>query len=142
VTAGQIVRIILGAGVTGTALGTTPLSHVKFRIYRTGLRSGPPTSLNDFNLLHETGCNTTAATTSISFDNGMYIPGADNAFLLTEKKNGVDAVFLAQLLPLMKRTGLPSKVLSDPLALLLFVAPIILCPRHHIWIRNVGRAQL
>ena len=82
-----------------------------------------------------TGANT------VLYDNGMYMPNTDNGFLITTKKNGANGWFLAQLLPLMRRKGLPSFVMGDVLAMLMFVAPVLLVPRHHVWIRNIGRAS-
>ena len=130
------VTITIGfAGVTQTLNNST-----KFRIYRYG---GPgavaPTSFNQFQFLCDTGA--VIGGNTIVYDNGMYIPGADNAFLITTKKNGANGWFLAQLLPLMRRKGLPSFVMGDVLAMLMFVAPVLLVPRHHVWIRNVGRAN-
>lgn len=75
------------------------------------------------------------------YDNGMYIPGTDNAFLITEKRNGTNGWFMAELLPLMRCIGLPSLPMADPLVMLWFACPILLVPRHHVWIRNIGRLQ-
>lgn len=133
VTAGQIVSVAIdNTKVTG--ITSSNYTRIKFRIYRATAAN----SVNDFDLVAEIGC-TGDTGLSVYYDNGKDMPGKDTAYLFTKKKNGVDAFMLLQLLPIIKRTGLPAKVLSDPLALLLFCAPILLVPRHHIQIRNIGR---
>lgn len=140
VTAGQIVTITLThTGVTIPSGAT--YKDIKFRIYRApGTISAGSLVLSSFDLLMETGMSST--TTTVCYDNGFYIPGCDNAFLFTQEKDGMSGLFLAQLLPLMRRHGLPEKLLSSPLALLLFATPVVPMPRHHVWIRNIGRASL
>lgn len=138
VTAGQIVTITIDntkVNIDGTQISGNQWKDLKYRIYRC---NGTPTTMNDFDFLFEMGAAAVDGT-STSYDNGMYMPGTDNAFLITESKNGAKGWFMAQLLPLMKRE-LPHFMLGDPLALLLFAAPILLVPRHHVWIRNIGRA--
>lgn len=137
VTAGQIVTITIpNANVTG--ISSAMAAGLKFRVYRSAVAAS--TTATDYALLHETGCSG-ASGNSVSYDNGMYIPGADAAFALTGQRNGSSGIFLAQLLPLMKRQGLPETVLGTPLAMLLFLAPIVFVPRHHIYIRNIARAS-
>lgn len=133
VAAGQIVPVIVAAASL-TGLGTTyARSTVKYRVYRAPANA---VSLNDFDLLGEMG--TPKAGNAVLYDNGMTIPGQDIAFMLTEKKNGSDAYFLAQLLPLLRRP-LPNKLLSDLFGLIAFITPILKVPRHHVVIRNIGR---
>jgi hypothetical protein len=107
----------------------------KFRIYRSASVSSVPAA-GDYNLLMEVGRS--SGSTTIAYDNGFYIPGTDTAFLMTESKAGTDGMMLAQLLPLMLR-ALPNKLMTDPIAILAFIAPIIFVPRHHVIIRNIGR---
>ena len=141
-TAGQIVQIDLLQTVIATIAGLVK-SNTKIRIYKyTG--AVQPVSISQFSFLCDSGIpgNATGSVAVSVWDNGMYIEGADNAFLLTEKKNGVDGVFKAQLLPLMKRKGLPELMMASPIGMLLFMALIVLVPRHHVWIRNIKRAVI
>ena len=138
VTAGQTVALVLDPAAI-TSLSNYNLNQLKFRIYRYGYAgAAAPTSRKDFSFLAEIGMP--ASSTSKYVDNGFSIPGSDTAFHITESKNGAKAWFMAQLLPLMRREGLPEYVMGSPLALLWFAAPILLVPRHHIVIRNIGRA--
>lgn len=140
VTAGQIVTCTFDyTKITG--LGSTyPRNRVKVRVYRYG---GPgaaaPTALSDFDFLFEVGWPTGGTANTSGFDNGFNIPGTDNAFLITEKKGRADGWFWAQLLPMMRRP-LPHLEMGDPVAMLCFGCPILWVPRHHIHVRNVGRA--
>lgn len=137
ITSQQIVSMtLLASAITG--LGSTyPRNRVKVRIYRYG---GPgvsaPTSTQQFDFLFETGWPTSGNTAA--HDNGFNIPGSDNAFLITEKKGKAVGWYWAQLLELMKRP-LPNLMLADQFGLLMFGCPILPVPRHHIWIRNIGR---
>lgn len=115
-------------------MGTTISFRVaKYRVYR-----APSTAqyLSDFDYLCDVGISTTGVSTV--WDNGYVIPGTDTAFLFTEKKNGSDGFFMAQLLPLLKRP-LPQTAMSDRFAMLAFITPILKVPRHHIIIRNIGK---
>jgi len=135
VTANQVVKLVMTtAAITG--VGTTyATTRLKYRIYRTAVASP---ALSDFKLLMESATPTSGD--SACWDNGFYIPGTDNAFLLTEQSQGMKALMMLQLLPLMERT-LPHAALIDPFAYLWFAAPILLAARHHLWIRNVGRSN-
>jgi hypothetical protein len=134
----SIVKFAIDASKI-TGLGSTVLrKNVKIRVYKYA-GTAPPTRVSQFQYLMDIGCPASGNPTG--FDNGMYIPGTDNAFLITEKKHGVNGWFLAQLLPLMKREGLPELLIASPLAMIYFCAPILLVPRHHMWIRNIGRAS-
>jgi len=115
----------------------TDYSTLQWRIYRYGgIGAAAPTAYSQFSFLMTTG--TPSSGSVIWYDNGMYIPGSDNAFFLTRKKNGSDGLFLAQLMPLMRRLGLPEFVMGTPIAMLLFCCVVLLVPRHHIWIRNLS----
>lgn len=141
--ANSLAKLTVTHGAAGANLGGTGTkSAAKFRVYRSAMYSvNTATTItpNDFDLVGEMAIGT--STSSDFYDNGFIIPGSDNALLMTRSKGRSKAFFLAQLLPMMKRLGLPSKLMSDPLALLLFAAPIMVVPRHHIWIRNIGRAS-
>jgi hypothetical protein len=117
-----------------TGLGSTYSRNlVKFRVYR--CLNTAPGSLADFDFLCDIGCPTSG--NARGYDNGMYIAGYDQAFMITESKHGSPGWFLAQLLPLMKRP-LPHLAMADLFALLAFVTPILWVPRHHLYIRNIG----
>ena len=133
------IKLALAAAAI-TSLGTTyPRNQLKVRIYRYGGPGlGAPALISDFDFLMETAFPLTSNTAC--YDNGFNIPGAAEAFAITESKNGAKGWFMAQLLPLMKREGLPEYVMGSPLAMLWFASPILLVPRHHIYIRNIGRA--
>ena len=150
--ASPIVKLLLATDTSGTpclaALASGSFrANAKFRVYRYGGpgTTGAPTNVSQFDYLMDCGIPagvgqgavTTVAATA--FDNGMYMPGTEIALFLTEKKGGVDGFFLAQLLPLMRRE-LPHLAMADLFALLAFVAPILWVPRHHILLRNIGRA--
>lgn len=138
-TSAQIVGIAINnANITG--ISSTNYRNVRFRVYRTTVSPTTAALARNMEFVMEIGCMG-ATGVSIGFDNGMYKPGTDNAFLMTKKRNGVDGFFLAQLLPIIKR-ALPNKALSDPFAYLMFVAPILRTPRHHVWVRNIGHAPL
>ena len=119
-----------------TGVGSTySRSLVKWRLYRcTGVAPG---SLSDFDFVCDIGNPTSG--NARGYDNGMYMPGMDQAFMITETKNGSPGWFLAQLLPIMKRP-LPHLAMADLFALLAFVTPILWVPRHHLYIRNIGVA--
>lgn len=120
--------------LVGLGTAALPSNLVKYRVYRTK-RNVVPTSLQDFDLLDEVG-NPKAGNARL-WDNGFNIPGAHRAVLLTKQKNGVQSYFMAELLPLLKR-ALPNLPMANQFALLAFVAPIFLVPRHHTIIRNIG----
>lgn len=137
--AGQVIQIdVAAAAITG--LGATyPRNLTKVRVYiYGGPNAAAPTSLAQFNLLEECAFPTNGNTRL--YHNGFVIPGTDNSFAITERKNGEKMMFFAQLLPLMRRLNLPSFLMGDPLAMLLFGTPIYLVPRFNVWIRNIGRA--
>jgi len=120
-----------------TGLGSTyPRNQVKLRVYRCDTTA--PVTMKDFNFLVEVGFHTATANPT-AYDNGFLMPGLDNAFQITEKKNGQDGWFLAQLLPMLRR-DLPHLAMADQFVILAFLAPILWVPRHHIWYRNVGRS--
>jgi len=136
---GNIAKIVVQFSVLS---GTPVRAQTKFRIYRYG---GPnvtaaPTSLSQFSYLMETATPTTGNPTNC-YDNGFLMPNTNSAFCITEKKQASKGWFMAQLLPLMRRTGLPAMPMGDPIAMLWFATPILLIPRHHIWIRNIGRLK-
>lgn len=139
VTAGQIVKLDLDpTQITG--IGSTYARNlVKWRIYRSG---GPgataPTSLSQFQFLGECGIPT--AGNSRFYDNGFSVPGSDNAFLITTKKDGVDEWCFANLLPLMQKE-LPILAMGDQFCVLWFTMMLLRNRRRHIWLRNVGRAS-
>jgi len=141
-TATQVVTITIThsnlSGGLPSGASVSDYANWKWRVYRfTGtVATGTVSGLQ---FLCETGVKSDGS--CVVYDNGFNVPGSDNAFLITERKNGAVGWFLAQLLPLMRRQGLPSFIMGDPLALLLFCAPILLVPRHHVWIRNIGRAS-
>jgi hypothetical protein len=121
------------AGVTTLAIA----NQTKIRVYRCSTDS---TNAEDWAFLFEAGLSSiTIASAVIGYDNGMFVPGDSDALLITESKNGAKAWMMAQLLPLMRRQGLPEYVMGSPLAMLWFATPILLAPRHHIWIRNIAR---
>lgn len=134
-TAATPVAALALAITSITGLGSTYASQiVKFRVYRA---YGTTASyLSDFDYMGDVGITPTGAV--MYYDNGYTIPGSDTAFLFTESKNGSKGIFMAQLLPLLKRP-LPNTELSDRFALLAFVTPIVKVPRHHIIIRNIGK---
>jgi hypothetical protein len=134
-TAGQIVQIAIDTTTPCiTGLGSTyALANTKFRIYRA---PSSATSISQFALLGETGCPTAGNATL--YDNGYQIPGADQAFLITEQKHGIDGWGFWQLCPLLKRP-LPHTALLEFFVLLLFATPVLRVPRHHIVVRNIGR---
>jgi len=134
--ANPIVQIVLNLSnnpIPGYG-STVPVNGIKYRLYRCD--NATPTSMNSFNFLMEFG--SPASGNPTAYDNGMYIPGSDNAFLFTEKKNGADGYMFAQLLPLMRRP-LPNLMMGNPLGILLFGCPVLLVRRHHVYIRNIGR---
>jgi hypothetical protein len=137
-TFGQVVKFVIdGSTPCITGLGSTiSRKLVKFRVYRYGGPSAAaPTALNQFGYLCDLGCPTSGNPTG--WDNGMYIPGTESAYVITESKGGSPGWFMAQLLPLMKRP-LPHLPMADLFAMLAFVTPILWVPRHHAWIRNIG----
>lgn len=146
-----VVKLLLATDTSGVAatlclaaFGTPGFrTNAKFRVYRYG---GPgagaaPVSVAQFDYLCDVGIPSTGGTTipATVYDNGMYIPGTEIGLFLTEKKGGVPGYFLAQLLPLMKRE-MPHLAMADLFVYIAFVAPILLVPRHHILLRNIGRA--
>lgn len=142
VTAGQVVKLAIDlTNLTGATVTAALRKSLKFRFYRFDGTTAP-TSRLQYKFIGECGVAAAASSSvdAVLYDNGFTIPGSDNAFLITESKNGAKGWFLAQLLPLMRRKGLASYVMGDPLAMLAFLMPILVVPRHHVWIRNIGRA--
>lgn len=133
VTSGQAVCLVVDntkvVGITSDIA-----KKVKYRVYRSTSATGT------YKFLMEAPASGNTGVTRI-WDNGMYMPGTDNAFLLTFTKNRRKQLYLAQMLPMMKR-ALPNKAMSDLFAMLLFCAPILRVPHWNIWVRNVGRANL
>jgi hypothetical protein len=113
------------------------LANCKLRIYRTAALTSAPTTLSQFQFLVETGFP--ASGTCTVYDNGYFIPGSDTAFLMTEKKGKGDGFFWAELLPMIRRP-LPHLDLGDPVLMLAFGCPILWVQRHHLELRNIGRA--
>jgi hypothetical protein len=138
-TAGQITNMVLDpTQITG--LGSTYARNlIKFRVYRYG---GPgaaaPTQLSQFQFLGETGIP--IASNARFYDNGFGIPGTDNAFLITTKKNGEDEWCFANLLPLMQKE-LPVLAMGDQFCILWFTMMLLRNRRRHVWLRNIGRAS-
>lgn len=133
VTSGQVVSFLLDTTSSQfTDITAANANQYKVRLYRASSASTNP---NDWDLLYELGCPN--ATSLYTYDNGMFIPGSDNAFLLTPVKNGVQGVFWGELLPLMKRE-LPRLAMGDPFVVLWFATLLLLAPRHNMWIRNIG----
>lgn len=133
----QIVQMQLAAASVTNLGGTLSRNRTQFRIYRyTG--STAPTAFSQFSFLMNAGVPT--AGDAYAWDNGMYMAGTDNAFLITRSRDGNPAWMLLQLLPLMERE-LPHYAMGDPVAYLWFICAVLLAPRHHIWVRNIGRAS-
>ena len=135
------------ADVFNAAPGFTSATsgNYKVRVYRCDSATAP-TSLSQFGCIGEMGCPaasiswaSTASLTATMWDNGFKLPHGDNAFMITESKGGAKGWFLAQLLPLMRRLGLPALPMGDPVAMLAFIAPVLYVRRHHIWIRNIAK---
>ena len=140
VTAGQVVTLTFDTTQI-TGIGTTyAKANIKFRVYRYG---GPnavaPTRVSQFQFLQETGIPT-GGTTTVLVDNGMFIPGADNALGITTKKNGLDGWAWMNLLPLMQKE-LPVLAMAEQFCLLWFTTPLLRVRRHNIYFRNIGRAN-
>lgn len=139
VTAANLVNQIELDPTVISGLGSTyARKNVKFRLYRFG---GPgaaaPTNVSQFQYLAETGIPV-AGNTRI-YDNGMWIPGTDMAFGITTMKGKRKGWAMYQLLPLMLRP-LPNLPLADPIVLLWFTTLLMRVRRHHVVIRNIGRA--
>jgi hypothetical protein len=133
VTAGQVVKFTLDTtGTQFTDITSSNANQYKVRLYRA---SSASTDANDWGLLYEFGLPN--ATSTVTYDNGMFIPGYDNAFLITTKKRGVKGIFMGELLPLIKRE-LPPLAMADPFVMLWFGCLILLAARHHVWVRNIG----
>lgn len=140
-TAGQVVTIAFTANATigGNATVSDPQNY-KVRVYRTTATG--TTVAADWNLLAEAGIPSgTLASLKLVVDNGAFMPGTADAFMVTESKNGAKGWMMAQLTPLMRREGLPEYIMGSPLAMLWFAMPVLLVPKHHIWIRNIGRVN-
>lgn len=141
-TGNSLVQMVFDTAATPciTGLGSTYARNlITFRVYRYG---GPgvtsaPTAWSQFDLLCTCGVGTSGDT--YVYDNGMYMPGSEVAYFLTETKNGADGFFMAELLPILKRP-LPHLAMADLFCLLAFITPILWIPKHHIWVRNIGRA--
>jgi hypothetical protein len=136
-TAGQIVKIDVDLTTPCiTGLGSTYARNlVKWRVYRA---LSTATGLSDFDYLCDIG--NPSAGNARGYDNGMYIPGSDNGFSITESKNGASGWGLYSLMPLIKRP-LPHLAMADLFALLWFGTFLFLAPRHQIWVRNIGQKQ-
>ena len=136
-TAGQIVKVdcdVTTPCVTG--LGSTyPLGVCYFRLYRA---PSTMTSMSDFDYLMDIGLPSSG--NARGYDNGCFIPGADNAIQITESKNGSKGWGLMSLMPLIKRP-LPHLAMADLFALIWFGTPLFWAPRHHVHVRNIGRVQ-
>lgn len=142
VSATPIVQLeFLATAITlnNVAITSSIYSQAKLRIYRYGgpSQTAAPTLLSQFSFLDECGVNTVGSNPRL-YDNGFRIAGYEDAFFFTEKKNGVNGVFIAQLLPLIQREGLPNLMMATPLGMLYFWTFVMLSPRHHFWARNVG----
>jgi hypothetical protein len=115
-------------------LGTTyPRNMTKIRVYRCDT---VPNSMNDFDFLFEVGFQTSAANPT-AFDNGYNMPGTDEAFLITENKNGADAWMFLELLSILK-VPLPRYLMAEQFGLLLFGTPWFPVPAFNVHIRNIG----
>lgn len=127
VTAGlPVVKIVIDpASIPG--LGTTyARKDVMFRVYRA---SAAPGGLSSFDYLYSVGCPQNGSPTF--FDNGMFIAGADNAYLINKR-----VLKFMQLLPLQK-IPLPHRAMLELFALLLWGTLVVFLPSKNIWIRNV-----
>lgn len=137
VTAGQVVKLTIDlTSITG--LGTTYKRElIRWRIYRAPATA---TKVSDFDLLCECG-TPTAGNTTVAVDNGMYIPGGRDAFLLNENDDEDGAIiFFAQLAEVYKRP-LPNTLLSDLCGFLNFGTPVVrkrTALPQHLWVRNLG----
>lgn len=133
-SATQVVQLkLLVASVTGYTAGTRTQMH--FRIYRTGNLASAPTSMTQFKFLTQVGVSA-AGTSCLAFDNGMYIPGTTINFLLTEKRDGRNAVIMGQLMEMMRRE-LPNLPLADQFCMLAFLTPIVFYGGFHAVFYNV-----
>ena len=141
VVAGQIVKLDFDTTTPAiVGLGNTYARNlVKFRVYRAGGPTiTPPKLLSDFKFLAETGIPT--AGNARLWDNGMTIPGLDNAYLITTKRNDSAGWAFMQLLPMMQKR-LPVNALADNFCLLWFTTILLRVRKHHIHFRNVGKAN-
>jgi hypothetical protein len=141
-TAGNLVQLdAVAASITGLG-STVARANTKIRVYRFG---GPgaaaPTAVSQFDFLQEFGWPTVGATRC--FDNGFYMPGTSNGFLIsTSNGEGGRGWEFLELLPLMQRMGLPALPLADQMVLLWFAVPVLWVRRRHIWFRNIGAASI
>jgi hypothetical protein len=119
-----------------TGLGTTYARNLtRWRLYRA---PSTATRLDQFDLVDEIG-TPTATSTTVGFDNGMYIPGARDAYVLTETDEDGKLVFFAQLAGIFKRP-LPNKLLSNVFGHMLFGTPILRKRTgllKHVYVRNL-----
>lgn len=135
VAQGQIVKVVVNDALVAGGLSASYKQVTRIRLY-SYVGTSAPTALSQFSLVDEFAFPSGSSTATI-WDNGMYIPGGDSAFLLTQARDGHKSVNLMQLLPMMKR-DLPNTAMTDRFAMLAFVTPILWVPEHHIIVRNVG----
>lgn len=138
-TAGQVNRITIdGTTPCIVGLGTGfDRNRMAWRIYRAGGPGMPvPTSINDYKYVGTTG--TPRSGNPIFYDNGFRIPGSDNAFLITENKDGMKCWDHLELTPLMERNLADFIPMARPLMLLHVACPVFYAPAFNIHFRNVG----
>lgn len=118
-----------------SGLGSTyPRNMTKIRVYRCDT---VPNTMNDFDFLFEVGFDTTATDNPTAYDNGFNIPGSDEAYLITENKDGKDAWMFLELLSILK-VPLPRYLMAEQFGLLMFGTIWLPVPSFHVHIRNIG----
>lgn len=126
--------VVTAAQKVTLSITCTDSNVLFYNIYRNKMgESGVSTTNRYFLARVGRSGNTTTYT-----DNGGSLPDTSSALYMTLKPNEIR---WRQLLPIMKRT-LPIGMMDDNYAILLFGALEIPVPKHHIWVKNVGkRAQ-
>lgn len=133
-TLGQVNQLKFNsANISGYSANIRTQVHL--RVYRTAALASAPTSLSQFNFLMQTAF-ASGDTTAICYDNGMYIPGTVVNFLLTEKRDGRNAIVVGQLMEMMRRE-LPNLPMANQFCMLAFLTPIVFHGGFHVIYYNV-----
>lgn len=134
VTAGQVAQLKFTSAVL-TGYSANVRTQVHLRVYRTAALASAPTQLSQFQFLMQTAF-ASGDTTALCFDNGMYIPGTTVNFMLTEKRDGRNAIVIGQLMEMMRRE-LPNLPMANQFCMLAFLTPIVFYGGFHLVYYNV-----